>query len=147
MGSCTFHPGRNSTWLLPLSIRLCLHLHLATPPLHPTAKIFTSGCRHFTPDCRRFHSDVSHPELCCHHSTRMYHIRNFGRVTFHIFRMFHIRQTYPDGGRGRLNFHDQTYPNPPIALTRRISQQFCTVLRCSLEASQYVRQTSLDIFL
>ena len=44
-----------------------------------------SGCRHFTPGCRRhltsgcrrFHPDVLHPEICCHHSTQMYCIRNY----------------------------------------------------------------------
>ena len=113
--------------------------HPAAPPLHPTAKRFTSGCSHFTPCCRRFHPDASHPELWCHHSTRMFHIRNSDRVTFHIIRMFHIWQTYPDEGRGRFNFHDQTYSDPSIVLTRRISQQFCTMLQCSPEASQYVR--------
>ena len=97
-----------STRLRPLSTRLCLH--------------FTSGCRHFTSGCRRFHPDVLHPEICCHHSIRMFHIRNSGRVTLHILRMFHIRQTYLDGRIERFNFHDQAYPDPPTALARRVSQ-------------------------
>ena len=101
MGSCTFHPGRNSIRLPPLYTRL-------TPPFHQAAAAF--------------HPDVSHPEICCHHSIRMFHIRNSGRVMFHILRMFHIRQTYPDGRRVRFNFHDQAYPDPPTALARRVSQ-------------------------
>ncbi|RVW79467.1 Retrovirus-related Pol polyprotein from transposon 17.6 [Vitis vinifera] len=43
--------------------------------------------------------------------------------------------------------HPTDIPDPPIALTRRISQQFCTVSRCSPEASRYMQPTSLDIFL
>ena len=118
---------------------------------HSTWVGIPSGCRHhstrlsraITPGCRRHY--IWLPPL----STRMYHIRNSGRVTFHLLRMFHIRQTFPDGRRGHFNFHDQTYPDPPIALTRRISQQFCIVPRCSPEASPYVQPTfryfSLDI--
>nr|CAN76131.1 hypothetical protein VITISV_009307 [Vitis vinifera] len=71
MGSCTFHPGRNSIWLPRHSIRL---------PRHSIRlRHFTPGCRrHLTSGCRRFHPDVLHPEICCHHSTRMYCIRNSG---------------------------------------------------------------------
>ncbi|RVW23877.1 hypothetical protein CK203_094637 [Vitis vinifera] len=37
--------------------------------------------------------------------------------------------------RGRSNFHDQAYPDPPIARTRRGSQHFAPL--CSPEASRY----------
>ena len=105
------------TRLPPLSTRLRYHLHLVAVTLHLAAAT----------------------------STRMYYIRKSaatippGCIASEIMT--------PDGGGERFNFHDQTYPDPPIALTRRISQQFCTVLRCSPEASQYVRPTSLDIYL
>ena len=81
------------------------------------------------------------------HSTRISHIRNSVRVTFHLLRIFHIRQTYLDGKGGRFNFLGQKYPDPPIAPTRRVSQPFCTVPRCSPEASRYVRPTFWDILL
>ena len=85
--------------------------------------------------------------LLCRHSTQISHIRNSVRVTFHLLRIFHIRQTYPDGKGGLFNFPGQTYPDPPIAPTRRVSQPFCTVPRCSPEASRYVRPTFWDILL
>ena len=87
-----------------------------------------------------FHPDNSHPEffsadippgcltseiLLCRHSTRI----------------FHIRRLTPDGRGGRFNFPGQTYPDPLIALTRRVSQPFCTVPRCSPKASRYVPPT------
>nr|CAN83147.1 hypothetical protein VITISV_019817 [Vitis vinifera] len=75
------------------------------------------------------------------HILRISHIRNSGRVTFHILRIFHIRRLTPDGKGGRFNFLGQTYPDPLIALTRRILQPFCTVPRCSPEASRYLRPT------
>ena len=102
------------------------------------------------------------------HSTRMSHIRNFAPLTFHpnvshpkfcsvdippgcltsgillrrhSIRIFRIRRLMPNGRGGRFNFPGQTYPNPLIALTRRVSQPFCTVPQCSPEASRYVRPT------
>ena len=126
--------------------------------LHPAAKSFPPGCRHFTPGCaaiipgcqklstrlpphytrllRHLHSVAAtlHPATAA--STRMYYIRKsaatipLGCIAYGILTS--------DGRGERFNFHDQTYPDPPIALTRRISQQFCTVSRCSPKASQYV---------
>ena len=63
MGSCTFHPGRNS-------IRLTPPFHHVAATLHPTAAAIPSGCRRFPPGCITsrnllppFHPDVSHPEF------------------------------------------------------------------------------------
>ncbi|RVW68511.1 hypothetical protein CK203_066231 [Vitis vinifera] len=83
-------------------------------------------------------SRISHTRnsvLVTFHSLKISHIRNSIRMTCHLLRMFHIRQTYPDRKGGHFNFLGQTYPDPPIALTRRVSQPFCTVPRCSPEAS------------
>ncbi|WKA01519.1 hypothetical protein VitviT2T_019799 [Vitis vinifera] len=87
-----------------------------------------------------FHPDVSHPELCsaaippgCLTSGIL--------LRRHSIRMFHIRLLTPNGRGGRFNFPGQTYPDLLKALTRRVSQPFCTVPRCSPEASQYVRPT------
>ena len=93
-----------------------------------------------------FHPNVSHPEFCsavippeCLTSGIL--------LCRHSIRIFHIRHLTPDGRGGRFNFPSQTYLNPLTALTRRVSQPFCTVPWCSLEASRYVRLTFLDIFL
>ena len=104
------------TRLPSLSTRLRRHLHPATTTLHPAATA----------------------------STRMYYIRKSATTIPPGCIASGIMTPYRRGER--FNFHDQTYLDPLIALTRRISQQFCTVLRCSPEASRYVRQTSLDIF-
>ena len=80
---------------------------------------------------------------------RMFHIRNSAPPPFHSdvshpahsIRIFHIRCLTPDGRGGRFNFPGQTYPDPLIALIRRVSQPFCTMPRCSPEASRYVRPT------
>ncbi|RVW18674.1 hypothetical protein CK203_102663 [Vitis vinifera] len=47
----------------------------------------------------------------------------------HSIRIFRIRRLTPDRRGGRFNFPGQTYPDPLIALTRRVSQPFCIVLR------------------
>ena len=65
----------------------------------------------------------------------------------HLLRIFRIRRLTPDGRGEHFNFPSQTYPDPLVALTRRVSQPFCTVPRCSPEASRYVRLTFWDIFL
>ncbi|RVX03782.1 Pol polyprotein [Vitis vinifera] len=77
-----------------------------------------------------FHPDVSHPEFCsaaippgCLTSST------------HLLRIFRIRCLTPDGRGERFNFPGQTYPDPLIALIRRVSQPFCIVPRCSPEAS------------
>ena len=121
MGSCTFHPNVATIpiWLLPLYIRM-------PPP-------FASGCYHFPPGCRPF-------------STRMYHIRKSAAAAIPSGCLTSGIQE-PDGRGGSFNFSGQTYPDPPIVLTRRISQQFCTVPRCFPEASRYLRLTSLDIYI
>ena len=83
------------------------------------------------------------------HSTWMSHIRNSAPPPFHSdvshpahsIRIFHIRCLTPDGRGGRFNFPGQTYPDPLIALIRRVSQPFCTMPRCSHEASRYVLPT------
>ncbi|RVW58426.1 hypothetical protein CK203_109019 [Vitis vinifera] len=78
------------------------------------------------------------------HSTRMSHIRNSAPPTFHpdvshpeFFSadipsgFFNIRHLTPDGKGGHFNFLGQTYSDHLIALTRRVSQPFCTVSRQS----------------
>ena len=82
------------------------------------------------------------------------HIRNSVRPTFHFLRIFHIRRLMLEGKGGRFNFPGQTYPDPLIALTQRASgadnsdyqEPFCTVPRCSPEASRYLPPTKLDFF-
>ena len=75
------------------------------------------------------------------HLLRISHIRNSVRLTFHLLRIFHIWCLTPYGRGGRFNFPGQTYSDPLIALTRRVSYPFCTVSRCSPEAYRYVRPT------
>ena len=101
-----------------------------------------------------FHPDVLHPEFCSavipprcltseillrRHSTRMSHIRHTPSPD--------ISHPVPDVGweMRRFNFPSQTYPDPLIALTQRVSQPFCTVPRCSPEASRYLQPTFWDI--
>ena len=134
MGSCTLHPAAKS---FPPG---CTAIYTRLPP-------FTPGCcHHYTRRCQKLSIQLRrhlHPAATA--STRMYYIRKSAATILPGCIASGILT--PDGRGERFNFHDQTYPDPPIALTRRISQQFCTVLRCSPEASRYVRQTSLDIFL
>ena len=102
-----------------------------------------------------FHPDVSHPEFCCvaippgcitsgillrRHSTRMSHIRNSAAADIPPG-CFTSGILTPDGRGERFNFPGHTYPDPLIALTWRVSQSFCTVPRCSPEASRYRRPT------
>ena len=93
-----------------------------------------------------FHLDVSHPEFC---STDIPPGCLTSRILLrrHSIRIFRIRRLMPDGRRGRFNFPGQTYPDLLIALTRRVSQPFCTMLRCSPEASRYLRPIFWDILL
>ena len=128
MGSCSFypngnhssfHPGRNSIWLPPHSTRMSHIRNSSVPP---------------------FHLDVSHPEFICAVIppgclTSGIHLRR------HSIRIFCIRHLTPDGRGERFNFPGQTYPDPLIALIQRVSQPFCTVLRCSPKASKYLRLT------
>ena len=125
--------------------------HQATATFHPAALPFTSGYAAITPGCQKIY--IRLPPLY----TRMYHIRlppHSIRLSPLYTRMYHIRKSAAtaissrclaseiqelDGRGGRFNFSGQTYSDLPIALTRRISQQFCTVPRCSPKASQYVR--------
>ena len=82
---------------------------------------------------RSFHSDISHPEffpvdippgylpsgiLLRRHSTRISHIRNSIRPTFHLFRIFRSRRLLPVERGGRFNFPGQTCPDPLVTLTR-----------------------------
>ena len=73
------------------------------------------------------------------HSTRKSHIRNSSRR--HSIQIFCIRRLMPDERGRRFNFSSQTYPDPLTVPTRRVSQPFCTVPRCSPETSRYVRPT------
>ena len=83
-----------------------------------------------------FHPDVSHLEFCSAAIPT-------GCLTSdtHLLRIFRIRRLTPDGRGWRFNFPGQIYPDPLIALIRRVSQIFCTVPWCSPEASRYVRPT------
>ena len=127
MGSCSFHPDGNHSSFHPgrNSIRL--------PPLHPVAATFHPGC--ITSGILLplpFHPDVSHLEFCC------------AAIPPGCFTSVILT---PDGRGERFNFPGHTYPDHLIALTRRVSQIFCTVSRCSLEASRYLRPTFGDILL
>ena len=110
---------------------------------HSTRVGIPSSCRHFPPGCITygillpppFHLDVSHPEFCYHrHSIRMSHIRNSAAAVIPSGCLTSGILT-PDGRGERFNFLGQAYPDRLIALTRRVSQPFCTVPQCSPEAS------------
>ncbi|RVW73740.1 Retrovirus-related Pol polyprotein from transposon 17.6 [Vitis vinifera] len=73
-----------------------------------------------------FHPDVSHPEF-------------FSAA--HSIRIFRIPAPTAGWERRVFQLPGQTYPNPLIVLIQRVSQPFCTVMRCSPEASRYVRPT------
>ena len=132
---------------------------------HSTRVVIPSGYRHFIwlpplhPAAATFHPDVSHPEIGCRRhsirlpplSTQMYHIRKSAAATFHLdvshpeicchrhsTRMFTYGILTQDGSGERFNFPGHTFPDPLIALTRRVSQPFCTMPRGSPEASRYV---------
>ena len=155
MGSCTLHLAAKS--FTPG----CRHLHPAAksfPPgctaIYTRLPPFTPGCcHHYTRRCQKLSIRLRrhlHPAAATLHSadaasTRMYYIRKSAATIPPECIASGIMT--PDGREERFNFHNQTYPDPPIALTRRILQQFCIVPRCSPEASRYVQQTSLDIFL
>ena len=144
---------------------------------HSTRVGIPSSCRHFPPGCLTFgillpppfHPDVSHPEFYCRrHSIRMSHIRNSAAAAIPSGCLTSEILT-PDRRGEYLNFPGQTYPDHLIALTRRVSQPFCTVPRCllklpdmsdryfeiffctvprcSLKASKYLRPTFWDILL
>ena len=68
-------------------------------------------------------SDITHStrtEILTH-STRISHIRNSVRPTFHLLRISHNWRLTPDGRGGRFNFPGQTCPDPSVTLIRRIS--------------------------
>ena len=91
------------------------------------------------PPGQQLHPDVSHPEspattstrmtsgnLLCHTFHPMSYIRNLGagweRRCFNL-----SRYSYSDGDFLRhFNFLRQTYPDPRIALTRRVLQPSCS---------------------
>ena len=52
------------------------------------------------------------------HSTRISHIRNSVRPTFHLLRIFRSRRLLPGERGGRFNFTGQTCPDPLVTLTR-----------------------------
>nr|CAN80703.1 hypothetical protein VITISV_011630 [Vitis vinifera] len=75
---------------------------------------------------RTFHPDVSHPEFCS--ADILPECLTSGiLLRRHSIQIFRIRRLTSDGRGGRFNFPGQTYPDPLIALTRRVSQPFCTV--------------------
>ena len=104
----------------------------------------------------RFSNDLDNISgiLLRRYYTRMSHIRNSAPPTFHpdVSHPEFFSADIPsgcltsgiltqDGKGGRFNFPGQTYPDLLIALTRRVSQPFCTVPRCSPEASKYLQPT------
>ena len=101
--------------------RICYHPDISTPPT--------------------FHSNVSHPDRGLRrHSTRMSYIRKSAPPPFHPD-VLHPTHSI----RRRFNFSGRTYPDHLIASTRRVSQIFCTVPRCSPEAFWHVPPTFWDI--
>ena len=118
------------------------HPDISPPTFHPDkgARCHSTRMYHIRNSAAPpFHPDVSHLESSRRHSIRIFH-------RHHSTRMYHIRRLTPNGRGGRFNFPGQTYPDPLIALTRRVSQIFCTVPRCSPEASRYLPPTFWDIF-
>ena len=97
----------------------------------------------------------------CRHSTRMSHLEFYCAaippgclasgilLRHHSIRIFCIRLLTPDGRGKRFNFLGQIYPDPLIALTRRVSQSILhfSMPRCSPKASRYGWPTFWDIFL
>ena len=65
-------------------------------------------------------ADISHPEF----RASTFHIQNSVRRHFTseilCFNILHPDISQPDGRGGRFNFSGQTYPDPLIALTRRV---------------------------
>ena len=121
-----YRPGcddRECRVLLPKGVRI---EERATIPLG----YITSGILLPPP----FHPDVLHPEFCsaviqpgC--LTSRWSCSSAippGCLTSetHLLRIFRIRRLPLDGRGGRFNFHGQTYPDPLIALIRRVSQPF-----------------------
>ena len=109
-------------------------------------------CTRRRPPCdvwhRSFHLDVSHLEFFSADIPSGYltsGILSGRRSTFSGY--FTSSAWRRMGKEGVSTFPCQTYPDPLIALTRRVSQPFCTVLRCSPEASRYLRPTFWDILL
>ena len=93
----------HSIRLLPLYIRLP-PLYIRPTPFHP------DGIRNYAPP--PFHPDD---------------IRNSAAAAIPSGCLTSGIQE-PDGRGGRFNFSRYTYSDPLIALTRRVSQPFCTVL-------------------
>ena len=84
-------------------------------------------CTRRRPPCdlwhRTFYPDVRHPEFCSVNIPSGY-LTSENILCRHSIRIFHIRRLTPDGRGGRFNFPGQTYPDPLIALTWRVSQPF-----------------------
>ena len=100
---------------------------------HSTQVGIPSGCRHYIQLPPTFHPGCPHPKFCYRpHSTRMFYIQNSAAAVIPPGCLT------PDRRGERFNFLGHTYPDPLIALTRIVSQPFCTVSRCSPEASRYV---------
>ena len=122
VAGCLFHPNTLSGQDMlssgtTYSDRICYHPDISTPPTFPP------GC-------------LSSGIMLCRHSTRMSHIRNSAPPPFHPD-VSHLAHSI----RRRFNFPGRAYPDALIASTWRVSQIFCTVPRCSPEASRYLRPT------
>ena len=114
--------------------------HVASSLLDTQTAPCDTWHRSFHPDGNSpsFYPDISHPKFCppTFHpsgyltseilsadipSTRISHIRNPVRPTFHLLRISHTRRLSPDGRGGRFNFPGQTCPDPSVTLIRRTS--------------------------
>ena len=96
MGSCTFHPGRNSIRLPPFYTRLL-------PPFHPAAKKLSTRlpplplrCRHFPPGCITSGNLLTpfHPDVHIRNSDAGWERRTFQLPRSHISRSAY--SSYPE---------------------------------------------------
>ena len=151
------------------------HYTRLSPPFHPAAKSFPPVYHHFHPDAAIFHFPLSIRKSAAtfHHgrnSTRLPpHYTRKSVATLHpVAATFHPDVSHPEFWSGDVppspdvshptdisGWEKRTFQTSTIRHIRihrqrlpgEFRSQFCTVPRCSPEASRYVRPTSLDIFL
>ena len=128
------YPDRESGYTIGGHPTPCCHHFI------PDCRQVAPGCCHFIPGCRHLHPDARrHFAPGCRH---------LHPIAAHFPpQMFTSGILMPDGKGERFNFSGYTYPDHLIASTRMGEQPFCTVLRCSPEASRYLRPTLWDILL
>nr|CAN68557.1 hypothetical protein VITISV_024037 [Vitis vinifera] len=111
---CRIAWRRMSSWGIQMELSRMgpYTLYMQTVPLAQHSSVHpgrNSVRRHFI--SRISCADILHPNVSC-------------APTF-----LHPDISHPDGRGRRFNFSGQTYPDPLIAFTRRVSQPFCTVPR------------------